>query len=264
MLSSDDRCRVAVVLVRARNPQNVGAVARAMHDFGFADLRVVSDYPMPLESARSAVDAGEVIRAAQTLATLTEAIADATLVLGTPALGERALEHPVWPVGEAAERITAHLAAHAGHRVALLFGSEKTGLSNEELSQCHALLTIPMQQHPGVRHPSMNLGQAAAVCLYELQRGRSPARLPEAQPAAVAADLERLRTVIAEVLEISGYTERYSVPADDPRLRRQLLRAGIEQRDVTVWMGVWRQILWRLRQIATADTPRTDPPAQDR
>ncbi len=60
--------------------------------------------------------------------------------------------------------------AREGGRVALLFGSEKTGLSNEELSHCHWLLTIPMEEHEEVRHPSMNLGQAVAVCLYELVR----------------------------------------------------------------------------------------------
>lgn len=255
MLSADDRRRVSVVLVRARNPQNVGAVARAMHDLGFADLRVVSDYTMPLETARSAVDADDVIRAAQTWPTLAPAISDATLVLGTTAVGERALEHPVWPLYEAPAHFSGHLHANPTHRVALLFGSEKTGLSNEELSYCHALLTVPMEQHVGLRHASMNLGQAAAVCLYELQRGRAPARLPEAEPAATTADLERLRAVFADVLEVSGYTQRYSVPADDPRLRRLLLRAGVMQRDVTVWMGVWRQILWRLRHPGSTAAP---------
>jgi len=171
MLSAEESNRVRVVLVRARNPNNIGAVARAMHDFGFGHLRIVNDYAVPFETARSAVDASEVMSAVEVFASVADAVADCTLVVGTTAVGERALQHPLHTLPEAAPRIRNELARedHAG-RVALLFGSEKTGLSNEELSHCNWLLTIPMQQYEDARHPSMNLGQAAAVCLYELVR----------------------------------------------------------------------------------------------
>src|ERR1700761_6668823 len=95
MLTAAELERVCVVLVRARNPNNIGAVARAMHDFGFGRLRMVSDYLLPFDTARSAVDAGEVLASAETHVTLATAIADCTLVLGTTAVGERALEHEV-------------------------------------------------------------------------------------------------------------------------------------------------------------------------
>src|ERR1700750_1473249 len=85
--------RVIVVLVRARNPNNIGAVARAMHDFGFRHLRVVSEYAPPLEAARSAVDASEILSEASTFDTLAGAVEDCTLIVGTTAVGERALEH---------------------------------------------------------------------------------------------------------------------------------------------------------------------------
>lgn len=75
-----------VVLVRARNPNNIGAVARAMHDFGFRHLRVVSEYAPPLETARSAVDASEVLSEAKSFESVTEAVADCTLVVGTTAV----------------------------------------------------------------------------------------------------------------------------------------------------------------------------------
>lgn len=249
MLSLSDRPRVAVILVRARNPNNVGAVARAMHDFGFADLRVVSEYQVPLETARSAIDAEEVIRGAQRFARVAEAVADRTLVLGTTAVGARALDHPVAAVQGLGERVAAHLAESPRHRVALLFGSEKTGMSNDELSHCHGLVTIPMAEHAETRHPSMNLGQAAAVCLYELVRDAAVASLPGPgnAEAASAAALERLRALVAEVLEASGYARRYSVTADGPRVRRLLLRSAPPARDVPAWMGLWRQVLWRLR-----------------
>ena len=87
--------RVVVVLVRARNPNNIGAVARAMHDFGFRHLRVVNEYAVPFETARSAVDASEVLAGAAAFGSVAEAVADCTLVVGTTAVGERALQHPL-------------------------------------------------------------------------------------------------------------------------------------------------------------------------
>ena len=86
--------RVVVVLVRARNPNNIGAVARAMHDFGFRHLRVVNEYAVPFETARSAVDASEVLTGASVFGSVADAVADCTLVVGTTAVGERALQHP--------------------------------------------------------------------------------------------------------------------------------------------------------------------------
>src|SRR5208283_2282028 len=171
MLTPEELDRIPIVLVRARNPNNIGAAARAMHDFGLRHLRVVNDFPVPFESARSAVDASEVLADAVACATLAEAIADCTLVVGTTAVGARVLQHPLLPLPQAAPRILAELrrSDHLG-RIALLFGSEKTGLSNEEMSHCNWLLTIPMQQREGERHLSLNLGQAVAVCLYELVR----------------------------------------------------------------------------------------------
>src|SRR5437868_2979677 len=83
--------RVVVVLVRARNPNNIGAVARAMHDFGFQHLRVVNEYGVPFESARSAVDASEVLAGAEAFGSVADAVADCKLVVGTTAVGERVL-----------------------------------------------------------------------------------------------------------------------------------------------------------------------------
>ena len=251
MLTAEERERIAVVLVRARNPANIGAVARAMHDFGFALLRAVSEYMEPVAAARSAVDAGAVIAAATSYADLAEGVADRTLVLGTTAVGERVVEHPVWVLAEAGERVAAHLRADEGHRVALVFGSEKTGLSNAELAHCHALVTIPMAPHEGLRHASMNLGQAAAVCLYELVRSGDDVRGEGTEAMATAADVERLRAVFVEVLERTGYTRRYPANSDEDGLRRMVLRAasraGASAADVGVWMGMLRQVLWSVR-----------------
>jgi TrmH family RNA methyltransferase len=239
--------RVVVVLVRARNPNNIGAVARAMHDFGFPHLRVVNEYAVPFETARSAVDASEVLAGATAFDSVATAVADCTLVVGTTAVGERALQHPLYVLPEASGIIGAEL-GRGGGRVALLFGSEKTGLSNEELSHCHWLLTIPMEKHKEIRHPSMNLGQAVAVCLYELVRARESAvSAGGGDSAATAGEIERLTALLIEVLEESGYTKRHPANCGEGQIRRLVLRMGVAANDVAVWMGILRQILWRIR-----------------
>jgi len=242
--------RVCVVLVRARNPNNIGAVARAMHDFGFRHLRIVNDYAVPFATARSAVDASEVLAGAKEFDSVAEAVADCTLVVGTTAVGERALLHPLHALPEAAAEIGEDLARDG--RVALLFGSEKTGLSNDELSHCHWLLTIPMQQHEDVRHPSMNLGQAVAVCLYELVR-QAGVHVATGVPAtAEAGEVERLTALLTEVLEETGYTRRHPANCDEAQIRRLVLRMGVAASDTPVWMGILRQVLWKLRGAQTS------------
>jgi tRNA/rRNA methyltransferase len=273
MLTPTELDRIHIVLVRARNPNNIGAAARAMHDFGLRHLRIVNDYPVPLESARSAVDANDVLANAVACATLAEAIADCTLVVGTTAVGERDLQHPLLPLAEAAPRLRAELrrdtvSASAPGRIALLFGSEKTGLSNEEMSYCNFLLTIPMQPYESLRHASMNLGQAVAVCLYELVRDESgpqkfvhdelqpqssagnPADSPAAESPTTAADLERLTTLLAETLEKSGYLRRHPANCEPAQLRRLLRRMAADANDASIWMGIFRQLLWKLRRFS--------------
>lgn len=262
-----------MVLIRARNPQNIGAVARAMHDFGFADLRIVNPYEVPLEAARSAVDASEVVQAASSYRSVAEAVTDCTLVLGTTAVGERRLEHPLESLAVMAERIAAELASRGAElavatddpsetpepnaptsdprnvcsRVALLFGSEKTGLSNDELSHCHALLTIPMHSHEGMRHPSMNLGQAVAVCLYELVRTSPVLRRGSADETASADLTERIRELFTAVLDQAEYARHHPANATEADLRRLVLRLRLTRADAPVWMGMLRQVLWKLR-----------------
>jgi len=246
-----ERERVVVVLVRARNPNNIGAVARAMHDFGFRHLRVVNDYAVPFDTARSAVDASAVLADAEAFSDVAEAVADCTLVVGTTAVGERALQHPLYLLPEAVGRIGEEVArGSSGGRVALLFGSEKTGLSNEELSHCNWLLTIPMQEYEGVRHPSMNLGQAVAVCLYEAVRGGGVSAVSDQVEAAAAGEMERLTKLLLEVLEKTGYIKRHPANCSEAQVRRLVLRMGLAAGDVPVWMGVLRQVLWKLGRAA--------------
>ena len=138
-----------------------------MSNFGFSRLRVVAPYEAAFREARSAVGASALLAGAQEYSSVAEALADCALVVGTTAARHRQLLHPLLPLEQGARLIRQQLPSG---RVALLFGSEKRGLSNRDLSHCHWLLRLPTREE----HPSMNLGQAVAVCLYELARDRTP------------------------------------------------------------------------------------------
>lgn len=221
-----------MVLVAPRNPLNIGAAARAMSNFGFSKLRLVNPYHVAFQEARSAVHAHEILRNAQQFPAVPDAIADCTLVVGTTALGHRELQHTLRPVEYGGRFIRKRLAAGP---VALLFGSEKFGLSNDDMTYCHWLMRIGTQG-------SMNLGQAVAVCLYELVRNPVPAK-PDARRPATAEDLDRLTALLHEVLATSGYTHSDSAEAKIRRLVRRLDLAG---HDAEIWLGMIRQIQWKL------------------
>jgi tRNA/rRNA methyltransferase len=106
-----------------------------------------------------------------------------------------------------------------------------------------------MEKHEDIRHPSMNLGQAVAVCLYELVRARESAvSAGGGDSAATAGEMERLTALLIEVLEESGYTKRHPANCGEGQMRRLVLRVGVAANDVAVWMGILRQILWRVHR----------------
>jgi TrmH family RNA methyltransferase len=240
-----------VVLVATRNPLNIGAAARAMSNFGCTHLRLVNPYDPAYREARSAVGAAPVLASAEQFSTVAEAVADCALVVGTTAAGRRELHHQLCTLEAAARIILQRLARKlAGrgkkNRVALLFGSEKTGLSNEDLSHCHWLLRIPTR----AEHRSMNLGQAVAVCLYELVRDPKAStkfrRAPKEAPPATAAELERFTAILTEALSSSGFLDRRTVADADDRIRRLVRRLNLPTRDATMWTAIMRQIVWKL------------------
>jgi TrmH family RNA methyltransferase len=227
-----------VVLVSVRNPLNIGAAARAMSNFGFSDLRVVNPYHIAFREAQSAVGAGELLRRAQEYESLAEAVADCTLVVGTTAARHRKLVHELRSLDAGASIVQRELSIG---RVALLFGSEKRGLSNEDLSLCHWLMRIPT----GEDHPAMNLGQAVAVCLYELHRGPKPRISSASVSAATAAELNRFSDLLLEALRVSGYAK----PRDfalEQKIRRLVVRLNLSAPDLELWLGMLRQLLWKM------------------
>jgi TrmH family RNA methyltransferase len=238
-----------VVLVAPRNPLNIGAAARAMSNFGFFHLRVVNPYELAFREARSAVGAAPLLTEAEEFKTVADAVADCALVVGTTAVGLRQLQHAVRRLDQAARLLHKSLACS---RVALLFGSEKRGLSNEDLSHCHWLLRIPTREE----HRSMNLGQAVAVCLYELARDPQAVSKPEKHVPATAADLERLTVFLLDALRTSGYLKsnpsglqkRRSAAPTDEKIRRLVRRLHLSAADAELTLGILRQILWKSQQ----------------
>ena len=231
--------RLRVVLVSTRNPLNIGAAARAMSNFGFRHLRVVNPYEPAYREARSAVGATEVLANAEQFSSVADAVADCTLVVGTTAVRHRELQHPLRRLEGGARLIRKRMAAS---RVALLFGSEKFGLSNKDLSHCHWLLHIPTREE----NISMNLGQAVAVCLYEVIRDARAARAAAKESPAIAAEVERITIMLLEALRASGYLGRRRVADAEQRIRRLVRRLNLPARDSVIWLGILRQILWKI------------------
>ena len=223
-----------MVLVAARNPLNIGAAARAMSNFGFLRLRVVNRYDVGFREARSAVGAPELLRNAEDCASVAEAIGDCSLVVGTTAVGSRQVEHPVHRLEAGAQLIREHLGSGSSVNVALLFGSEKRGLSNDDLSYCHWLMRIPTREE----HISMNLGQAVAVCLYELVRAEGVSAAGNSPAHATAAELERMERALLDALHTSGYIKPGTEAATEEKSRRLVRRMQLGSDDAETWTGM--------------------------
>lgn len=236
---------ICVVLVSTRNPLNIGAVARAMCNFGFQRLRVVNPYDAAFREARSAVGATALLANAEEFQSIADAIADCTLVVGTTAIGHRQLQHPIKTLAVGVPFILEEVRGTQKEmrRVAILFGSEKVGLSNEDLSHCHWLMHIPT----GEEQPSMNLGQAVAICLYELVRCK-PDSLPTELPLpASAGEMERVTTMLLDVLRVGGYMDADSSDEKEQAMRRMVRRLNLSTEDSALWLGMLRQIAWKLK-----------------
>jgi tRNA/rRNA methyltransferase len=239
MPDASDNLRV--VLVATRNPLNLGAAARAMSNFGFAHLRVVNPYEVAFREARSAVGASAILASAEEYTSVADAIADCTLVVGTTAVRHRELHHTLRRLESAARLIRRQLVTG---RVALLFGSEKVGLANEHLSHCHWLMRILTRDG----HISMNLGQAVAVCLYELMRDGKVAPRPEKIQRATVGEAERITAVLLDALRASGYVQPAAAVATEEKVRRLVRRLNLQAGDAEVLLGMLRQIVWKVRQ----------------
>lgn len=229
-----------------------------MANFGFSQLSVVAPYEPHWREARSAVGAPEVLEHAKTTDSLQDAIADYTLVAGTGTLTYRKPEQQVVSLPDLAPFVRREL--EQGGRVAIIFGPEKHGLTREDLSFCHLLVEIPTDD----RQPSMNLGQAAAVCLYELavrvfraeavagSNADSTRDWRALRRVAASNNLETLAGVVEQVMDAANYSPASMKAANRHDLRLLLRRLAPSEKDVRRMMGLFRRILWRLKRRDSA------------
>lgn len=257
MLTPGQRDHLDVVLVSPRNPLNIGAAARAMANFGFAHLAVAAPYAPHWREAKSAVRAPVILEHAREAGSLAEAVAPCSFVIGTGTLTHRKPEQPVVPLPELAPLLQRELAR--GGRAALVFGPEKHGLTRDDLALCHVLVEIPTDP----RQPSMNLGQAVAVCLYELAcrpgDGIAPATAePDGKPA-VSAELERLAALIEETMTAARYSPSAMQQANRHDLRVMLRRWSLSAHDVRRILGLFRRVLWRIGRAGLSAGPSRGP-----
>lgn len=183
--------------------------------------------------------ANTLLAQAEPYASVAEAVADCSLVVGTTAAHNRELQHPLKLLATGGCLIRKRMASG---RVALLFGSEKRGLSNRDLSHCHWLLHIPTQE----AHVSMNLGQAVAVCLYELVQDRNKTSRDKKVSFANARELERITVQLLKVLQASGYVNLRATPVAGEKIRRMVYRMKLSESDAELWLGMLRQIGWKI------------------
>ncbi len=231
-----------VVLVAPRNPLNIGAAARAMSNFGYTDMRLVRPYDVAFREAKSAVKSHYILEQAQVFDSVAAAIADCSLTVGSTSVGNRDLHLPLYRLEAAGQLLNESLSVA---NVALLFGSEKFGLSNEDISHCHWLYRIPAREE----HGSINLGQAVAITLYELRRNsEAAAQRFEATPRAEGAELERITALLYQILTDSGYIPERTTESAAVKLRQLVLRLGIPASDTNTWTGMLRQIQWKINQ----------------
>jgi len=242
--------------VDARNPLNIGAAARAMSNFGFQRLRVVNPYDVAFEGARSAVGAAAVLATAEKYETVAEAVADCSLVVGTTAIGHRDLQHSLQRLEVGAPLIRGHLATG---RCALLFGSEKFGLSNQDMSHCHWLMHIPTREE----HTSMNLGQAVAICLYELARDPAALAVPEKGSPASAAEVERITETLLTALRASAYPKLNSSDSFHGAVRRLVRRLHLQTGDAEFLLGMLRQMVWKMKNPSREETKEEEAKRED-
>jgi tRNA (cytidine32/uridine32-2'-O)-methyltransferase len=237
---------IRIVLVEPSHPGNIGGAARAMKTMGFGDLALVRPkrFPDPQAEWRAA-GAMDVLDAARVCDDLDEAIGDCGLVVGTSAR-ERRIPLPLDTAAEFAERIA--VAGVGGKPVAVLFGREVSGLTNEELERCNRRLVIPA--HPDYR--SLNLAMAVQVVCYELHRAVAAA--PDA-PAAWDRDLASAKEVAAlyrhleQVLRRIGFEDPKAPRRTMTRLRRLFGRIAMDETEVAILRGV----LSHIEQTTTAE-----------
>jgi tRNA (cytidine32/uridine32-2'-O)-methyltransferase len=240
--------RVRIVMVETTHPGNVGAAARAMKVMGLSDLRLVSpeQYPSAEATARAS-GAADVLENARVCASLDEALEGATLVVGTSARQRRI----PWPC-ITARQLAGQVASESDEaEIAILFGREARGLTNDELRRCNLHVTIPTEREYGV----LNVSAAIQLICYELRQGvfgdepdlpaarsrREAMPLPDVpwdEPPATANETEQFLEHLERVMRATGFLHTDHAGQAMTRLRRLFLRARPDKMEISILRGV--------------------------
>jgi tRNA/rRNA methyltransferase len=231
---------ISIILVRPKFHENIGSVARAMKNMGFNRLVLVNGCsPLHMNAYKLASGAEEILERAEEFTTLREAISEMECVVGTtsrsgkervPLLNSRDLAKKLIPFS-------------TGNTIGLVFGSEREGLTNEELSLCHLYVRIPSSES----FPSLNLAQAVMIICYELFQSsmtipKPPIRLAQAE------QIERMFEHMEKTLLNIGFLEPNNPKRIMRTLRRLLGRSQMEERDVQILQGIWSKMDWHLKK----------------
>lgn len=235
MNKPESLANIRIVLCQTSHPGNIGSAARAMKTMGLSDLRLVNPRKFPHAEA-NAMSAGatDVLEKARVCATLQEALAGCGLVIGITAR-QRQLSHAMVTAREA----TAEAVAIAvSQPVALVFGTEMSGLSNEELDQCQLLATIPANPE----NSSLNIASAVQVLAYELWQTAMEPSVAAARsfPLADHAEVEGFYQHLEETLIRIGFFDPQTPKRLMPRLRRLFARARLEKEEINILRGILR------------------------
>jgi tRNA/rRNA methyltransferase len=249
-----------IVLVEPQEAGNVGAVARAMKNFGFAELWIVGQHPQLLPvSSWWASGADDLLERVRFVPTLADALGDAHVTVATTSMRGRTT-----PVTFTPKTLAARYAEMGDDQtLALVFGREDSGLTREELVLCQYSVTIPTND----AFPTMNLAQSVCVFCYELSQtgaiggreagGRSGRRSTTTLPDA--ATLERIHQRARDLLREVGFLHENNPDRIYDDLRAIVARAELDAREATIVLGIIRQIEWKVRtgsRESGSGTPR--------
>jgi len=239
-----DSADIRIVLVAPSHPGNIGAAARAMKNMALGALVLVNpkQFPHPEATARAS-GADDVLAAARVVPSLAQGLAGCGFVAATTSR-DRDQYFRVVDVHDAAARIVAEARRSPA---AVVFGAERTGLTNEDLEAAHVLIRIPASD----AYPSLNLAMAVQLVAYELLRARGGAAapvVPTAAPLATAQEMQRLYTHFAQVLEEIDFRDRTQSGTHlMNRIRRFLQRAELDQNEVNILRGILTAVQHRRR-----------------
>lgn len=223
--------RIRIVLVEPQHPGNIGAAARAMKTMGLRDLALVRPEKFPHKDAGDlAVGAADVLEQAQVFSNLQTAIADCAYVVGSSAR-LRSLPHNTTTPRELAPRLARDIAG----RIALLFGPERVGLSNDDLEACHELVSVPADPEFRV----LNLAAAVQILCYELRLAAEPGLpgAPERQPVdgnEMELFFQHLERVLVQIRFLNPDHPRQLMR----RLKRMYARAAPDQNEMNILRGI--------------------------